>query len=75
LQCSRHFITISVFDHLPCYIIISILDSEFRKSMIKGYSGLAALDQHEALIRQALQAPPAELIAPSRSEEKVTSSE
>jgi hypothetical protein len=43
--------------------------------MIKGYSGLAALDQHEALIRQALQAPPAELIAPSRSEEKVTSSE
>jgi hypothetical protein len=43
--------------------------------MIKGYSGLAALDQHEALMRQALQAPPAELNAPSRSGDKTISSE
>jgi hypothetical protein len=49
--------------------------TNFQNRMIKGYSGLAALDQHEALMRQVLQAPPAEPIAPPRSEEKVTSSE
>ena len=49
--------------------------TNFQNRMIKGYSGLAALDQHEALMRQALQAPPAELIAPSRSGDNATSSE
>ena len=31
--------------------------TNFQNRMIKGYYGLAALDQHEALMRQALQAP------------------
>jgi hypothetical protein len=49
--------------------------TNFQNRMMEGYSGLAALDQHEALMRQALQAPPAELIAPSRSGDKATSSD
>ena len=49
--------------------------TNFQNRMIKGYSGLAALDQHEALMRKTLQATPAELITLSRSEEKVASSE
>ena len=48
--------------------------TNFQNRMIKGYSGLAALDQHVALMRQVLQAPPAEMITPSRSGDNVTSS-
>jgi hypothetical protein len=49
--------------------------TNFQICIIKGYFGLAALDQHEALMQQTLQTPPVELIAPSRSGDIATSYE
>ena len=41
----------------------------FQNRIIKGYSALAALDQHEAVIKQGLPEPSEVLIAPKASEE------
>ncbi len=47
--------------------------TNFQNRITKGYFGLAALNQHEALMGQTLQTPPVELIAPSRSRDMATS--
>jgi hypothetical protein len=55
------------FEKSTCYA------TNFQNQIIKGCFGLAALDQHEAFMRQKLQTPPVELIAPSRSGDMATS--
>ena len=46
--------------------------TNFQNRIIKGYSALAALDRHEAVIKQGLSEASEGLIGPNANEEVVT---
>jgi hypothetical protein len=49
---------VPVVDAFTNAAVQTLYATNFQICIIKGYFGLAALDQHEALMRQTLQTPP-----------------